>query len=63
MRKEEYEYLLGQIGACRPTLGSKLEFSIMCMCSGVGRTTIENRIYADFGVSGEEFIEGLSDLM
>lgn len=61
MKKTDYENLLGCLEVCQTALGSELEFSLLCMCSGLKRTAIENRIYGDFGMSGEEIIESLSD--
>ena len=61
MKKADYENLLGSLEVCQPALGAELEFSLLCMCSGLERTAIENRIYGDFGMSGEEIIESLSD--
>ena len=60
MKQMDYENLLGRIEGCRPALGAELEFSLLCMFSISGRTAIENRIYGDFGISGEEIMEILS---
>ena len=63
MKRAYYENLLGCLEVCQPALGAELEFSLLCMCSGLRRTAIENRIYHDFGMSGEEIVECLSDMM
>lgn len=59
MKQSDYEELLGRIGTdCLP-LGAQAWFSVSCMCSEAGRRDIENRIYEEFGMSGEELVESI----
>ncbi len=57
MKQSDYERILARIGRCRPVLGSRVEFSLLCMHEGVDMRTAENRIYDEFGVSADELID------
>lgn len=63
MKQSDFEMLLGRVWRSRPKLGGKVEFSLVCMHAGSGRRAFENRIYSEFGMSGEELVEGLHRTM
>ena len=57
MKQSDYERILARIGGCRPVLGSRVEFSLLCMHEGVDMGMAESRIYDEFGVSADELID------
>jgi hypothetical protein len=57
MKQTDYERVLAGIAGCRPVLGSRVEFSLLCMHEGVDMRTVEARIYDEFGVSADELID------
>ncbi len=59
MKQSDFEVLLGRIGSTPLPFGAEVEFSLLCMHSGCGRKEVENRIYSEFGLSGEELVESV----
>lgn len=57
MKQTDYEKILAGIAGCRPILGSRVEFSLLCMQAGVDMKTAESRIYDEFGISADELID------
>ena len=57
MKQTDYERILAGIIGCRPILGPRVEFSLLCMRVGVDMRMAESRIYDEFGVSADELIE------
>lgn len=62
MKNKDYEKVLRRMSVASPVIESNLQFSLLCIAEGVDRVWIDNMLYADFGMSGEEILDCMRNL-
>lgn len=59
MKNNDYENLCARMTSGPQPVEKISGFSILCMSAGVSSKEADNRLYDDFGMSGEELLRAL----